>query len=140
MSQLVNVPMSAVEKMLSAPLELARLDAARMVQAGDTAGASRRIAEGVAESTALRAQIAQQQAAPAPAIQPATPSASAAPTAPLAAPGTPPPHGPIIPTEMEPGENMGQFYIRRATAARQAAAAPDGRFDLSRPLGLRSRR
>lgn len=143
--QVVNIPRERFEELASAPIQLAQMEAARMVGAGDVAGANRRIAEGVAQSAAMRAQLATQQpAAQSPVVQPATPAApTASAGAPLAAPGSPIPHVAPIPTEPMHGENLGQFYIRRGSALRQAAqVAADGQLalsDLSRPMGLRRR-
>lgn len=138
----VNIPRERFEQLASAPLQLAQMEAADMVRRGDVLGATRHLQAAVEQDAARRAQIAQQQPAAPPAVQqPAAPppTAPAAPVPPLAAPGTPPPHASVaIPTEMEPGETMGQFYVRRGAAVRQAAAAaPDGRFDLGLPFGLR---
>lgn len=143
--QLVNIPMERFEELAAAPLRLAQVDAARLMQAGDLAGANRAIAAGISQSTAIRSQFGGQQAATVPpspvaAAPPASP-VSPAPGAPLASPGTPPPvTAPPIPVEQLPDESLGAFFIRRGAAQRQATQVADGRFDLSRPMGLRPRR
>lgn len=137
--QVVNIPRERFEEMASAPLRIAQMDANKLMQAGDVAGANRRLAEGVAESAAIRSQIVPQSAATSPA-NPAAPAAAPVPVSPLASPGTPPPHVPAIPAEQLPGESLGAFYVRRGQAIRQAAQGVDGQFDLSRAMGLRSRR
>lgn len=140
MSEQVNIPREQFEEIAAAPLRIAQMDANRLMQAGDVAGANRRLAEGVAESTAIRSQIVA-QSAPAPPAHPAAPAAAPAPVALLAAPGTPPPvTAPPVPTEQLADESLGAFFIRRGVAQRQAAQSLDGRLDLSRPMGLRPRR
>jgi hypothetical protein len=145
---LANIPRERFEELAFAPIRLAQAEAVRMLQADDLAGAESRIAEGVAQSTAIRAQLHAQQQAAAPAVVPPTapagpiaPTAPTAPASPLAAPGTPMHAYVALPIEQAPDESLGMFYLRRGGAIRQAtAAAPDGRFELTRPFGLRPRR
>lgn len=144
--QLVNIPRERFEELAAAPLRLSQVEAARLMQAGDVDGANRRLAQGVSESAAIRSQFGGQQPATLPttpaAAAPVVPPAAPVPGAPLASPGTPPPvvAPPVPPTEQLPGESLGQFYLRRGAALRQATQMADGRFDLSRPMGLLGRR
>jgi hypothetical protein len=74
----VNIPIAHFEEIAAAPLRLAQAEAAEMLRRGDAAGANARIAEGVAKSAAMRAQVlATQQAAPPP--PPAAPQQTAPP-------------------------------------------------------------
>jgi hypothetical protein len=134
MSELVNVPMSEVEKMLSAPLELARLEASRLVQAGDVAGANRRIAEGIDQSAAMRAQIARQQAAPPVPGQPTPADAALTPEQRVA--GTLQrrlePYSSFVRSMMPP--QMRDRLIRQAEE--DAGIVRDPRFDPTQPFGL----
>lgn len=133
MSQLINVPLSEAQKMAAAPLELARLQAAELIQAGDVAGANRAIAEGIAQSASFQAQIqvSPQQAALG-AVQPPAPAAITAPVA------------PELPRFVSSPRTMGEEMMARAWRSNQerrtAEDAGAAMTDLSRPMGLRPSR
>jgi hypothetical protein len=121
--QMVNVPLEHFNRLVAAPLELAKAEAGELLRRGDTAGANARIAQGIEQSASLRTQaLAQQHAAP--------PAA-----APLAAPGTPAPHPVPAP------RNVSEAMIREHRE-RQAARTPGGdpRMDMSVPFGMRPSR
>jgi hypothetical protein len=116
---LVNVPREAFERMATAPLELARLEAAEFLRRGDTAGANAKITEGVAQSAAIRAQAAAQQQAqqqPAPAQQPAA---------------QPPPQA--LPAPRNASEYMIQRYKEHQASL---VRAEDPRLDMRQSYGL----
>ncbi len=130
-----------MDDMQARMLDMAHREAAALRTAGLHGSADEHFRRALAEAVDMRAR-ALRPAAPSapPTAPPAAPVPTAPPaTGPLAAPGTPPPAA--IPTEQEPGESLGAFFIRRgvaARAARQPAANPA--LDLSQPMGLRPRR
>jgi hypothetical protein len=120
MSDSIQIPAARLEEFAAIPVRLAELEAAELVKRGDTAGAVRRLQEGLAQQAAARA-----------AVQPVP--------APLAAPGSPVSHK--IPVVQAQGESLGAFWTRRGAALHQAGqAAGDGTRDLSLPMGLKARR
>jgi hypothetical protein len=110
--QVVNIPLAEFDRLAETPTRLAQLEAAELLKRGDTAGATARIAAGVAQSTAIRAQA---QAPPAPAA-----------VAPAVQPALDP-----------PPRNLGEAMIRHYRE-RQAALVrnDDPRRDMGQPFGL----
>ena len=125
----VNIPVAHFEEMAAAPLKIAQIEAADMMRRGDVAGANQRIADGVAKSAAMRAQVlTQQQAAPA---QPAAPTVN---ERPAAAPGL------DVPGFVQNPRTAGEAMMARAWRANQekkaAEAGRDPRRDPTLPFFL----
>jgi hypothetical protein len=147
------VSMDEFESLVSAPVKLASLDAAAMLQKGvDVDTASRYLQTAVAEANSRRQRLlddAQALQRPTAAPEPAKPAEEPKPEpkaeepepktapAPLAAPGSPLPH---VPMAQADDESLGQFFMRRAATQRQIdLAGGDARFNMSQGFGLRRR-
>lgn len=127
----INVPADLYQRMVEAPLTLARAEAVELLRRGDVSGASARLEAGLAERAALMARPAPAPTPPAPAPAP-TPPAPAPVAPPLAAPGTPPafdfPMPPGLAALRPPGAGP------TASTREDLAAA---HYDPSRAFGLR---